>query len=75
MKCPECGGTEFVQLVFFYLWEYEYIDIETGAKRSEEIERDYKDLQESWHCANCDDYWPKEERSEDWPILDKLSSM
>lgn len=75
MKCPKCNGTDFVRLVFSYVWEHEHVDADTGKSRSEEVEREFQDTQEDWHCAGCDDYWPEYGEESGTEVLDKLTDM
>jgi hypothetical protein len=56
MKCPECGGTNYVRMVMSYLWENEYYDTVTTTTAVEEVERDFQETQERWRCVDetCD---------------------
>lgn len=51
LKCNTCGGTKFCRTLFSYLWEEETMDVSTGEKSTEEIERESREQQEGWVCA------------------------
>lgn len=72
MKCPKCGSTTFMNRIFMFLWEDEFIDLATGNLTREEVERDLKDS-DGWTCSKCEHYVDDSDDEELFDAIDRAA--
>jgi hypothetical protein len=75
MKCPECGGEEFVVRVFDYVWSE--TTIKDGVATYEETERSMEDA-DGWGgivCSNDDCQHYMEDDDMSWEESSKLYEL
>lgn len=53
LRCIECGGSKFVRKTFFHVWRDEYVDTAMQWAEYKQIEEDFMDTIEYWHCYVC----------------------